>query len=74
MTTPPKPFTPRLILQMLLFIVIIPFLPLLISWHWGWWEGWVYAAIGILGFALSRALLPPPSGSDQSVPVWRAAG
>lgn len=56
MTTPPKTFTPRLILQMLMFIVLVPFLPLLISWNWSWWEGWAYAAIGILGFALSRAL------------------
>jgi len=41
---------------MLLFIIVVPFLPLLISGDWGWWEGWAYAAIGILGFVLSRAL------------------
>jgi protein-S-isoprenylcysteine O-methyltransferase Ste14 len=41
---------------MLFFIVIIPFLPLLISWRWDWWEAWVYAMIGILGFAISRVL------------------
>jgi protein-S-isoprenylcysteine O-methyltransferase Ste14 len=40
----------------LFFIVVIPLLPLLISWRWDWWEAWVYAAICILGFAISRAL------------------
>jgi len=41
---------------MLVFIVIVPFLPLLISRQWDWWEAWVYAIIGILGFAVSRIL------------------
>ena len=41
---------------MLLFIIIVPLLPLLITGHWGWWEGWVYAGLGILGFVVSRAL------------------
>jgi protein-S-isoprenylcysteine O-methyltransferase Ste14 len=49
--------SPRVIVQMLFFIVVIPFLPLLISWHWDWWEAWVYAIIGILGFAVSRVLV-----------------
>jgi protein-S-isoprenylcysteine O-methyltransferase Ste14 len=46
----------RVLLQVLLFVVIVPFLPLLISWRWGWWEAWVYAIVCILGFAISRAL------------------
>lgn len=41
---------------MLLFVVVVPFLPLLISGRWGWWEAWVYAIVCILGFAISRAL------------------
>ena len=41
---------------MLFFIVVIPFLPLLISQHWDWWEAWAYALICILGFAVSRWL------------------
>jgi protein-S-isoprenylcysteine O-methyltransferase Ste14 len=49
-------FTPRAIVQMLFFIVVVPFLPLLISWQWGWWEGWVYGLVGVLGFIISRAL------------------
>lgn len=46
----------RVVLQMLFFVVIIPFLPLLISWQWEWWEAWVYAIISILGFVISRVL------------------
>lgn len=56
MQTQQKTFTPRTILLMLFFIVVIPFLPLLISWHWDWWEAWVYAVLNILGFAVSRTL------------------
>jgi protein-S-isoprenylcysteine O-methyltransferase Ste14 len=51
-----KVFTPRVIVQMLFFVVVIPFLPLLISRHWDWWEAWVYAIAGILGFVFSRVL------------------
>ncbi|MBN2399679.1 MAG: isoprenylcysteine carboxylmethyltransferase family protein [Candidatus Aminicenantes bacterium] len=46
----------RTLLLMLLFIVVVPFLPLLISGKWNWWEAWIYALIGILGFIVSRAL------------------
>jgi len=42
---------------MLFFVVIVPFLPLFISWRWDWWEAWVYAIFCILGFAVSRALV-----------------
>lgn len=45
------------ILQLLIFIVGVPLLPLLISGQWGWWEAWIYAAINILGFAVSRILV-----------------
>lgn len=48
--------TPRVIVQMLFFVVVIPFLPLLISWQWDWWQAWVFAGICILGFVISRAL------------------
>jgi protein-S-isoprenylcysteine O-methyltransferase Ste14 len=46
----------RVVVQLLFFIVAIPFLPLLISWRWDWWEAWVYAISGILSFAISRLL------------------
>jgi len=48
--------TPRVILQLLVFIVLVPFLPLLISWQWDWWEAWIYAIIYILSFVISRIL------------------
>jgi len=52
-----KIFSARVVVQMLFFIVVIPFLPLLISRCWGWWEAWVYAILSILGFAISRLLV-----------------
>jgi protein-S-isoprenylcysteine O-methyltransferase Ste14 len=51
-----RTISPRVVIQMLFFIVVIPFLPLLISWRWDWWEAWIYAIICILGFAISRVL------------------
>ena len=51
-----KSFTPRYVIPLLLFIIVIPFLPLLISWSWDWWEAWVYGFINVLGFAISRAI------------------
>ncbi len=47
---------PRVIVQMLFFVVVIPFLPLHISWRWGWWEAWVFGLLSVLGFTISRAL------------------
>ena len=41
---------------MLFFVVFIPFLPLLISRQWDWWEAWAYAILYILGFVISRVL------------------
>jgi len=42
---------------MLLIVVVVPFLPLLISWRWDWWEAWVYAIISVLAFVFSRLLV-----------------
>lgn len=49
--------TVRTIVQLFVFIVLVPFLPLLISWKWNWWEAWAYALIGVLGFVISRLLV-----------------
>ena len=46
----------RTIIQMLVFIVLVPFLPLLISLKWDWWQAWAYGLIGVLGFVISRYL------------------
>lgn len=51
-----KTISLRVVVQVFFFIVGIPFLPLLISRRWGWWEAWVYALVCILGFAVSRWL------------------
>ena len=51
-----KTISPRVVVQTLFFVVVLPFLPLLISWRWDWWEAWVYAIICILGFVISRVL------------------
>jgi protein-S-isoprenylcysteine O-methyltransferase Ste14 len=56
MKTPSRAITPLLIVQMLVFVVLIPLLPLLLSGRWNWPEAWVYAGLYILGFAASRAL------------------
>jgi len=41
---------------MVFFVLIMPFLPLLISRRWDWWEAWVYALLAIGGFVISRLL------------------
>jgi protein-S-isoprenylcysteine O-methyltransferase Ste14 len=56
MENPKIRFTLRTIVQMLVFVVLVPFLPLLISRDWGWWQAWSYALVGILGFVVSRVL------------------
>jgi protein-S-isoprenylcysteine O-methyltransferase Ste14 len=57
MNNPKKLISPRVILQLLVFIVLIPFLPLLISWRWAWWEAWVYGLLSVLSFVVSRLLV-----------------
>lgn len=44
------------LVKMILFILIMPFITLLISWKWDWWEAWVYGLISVLGFIISRRL------------------
>jgi protein-S-isoprenylcysteine O-methyltransferase Ste14 len=52
----PKISTARIIFQLILVVIVIPMLPILITWRWGWWEAWVLFAILFLGFVLSRLL------------------
>lgn len=53
----PRGKLPRnLVVRFVIIIVIVPFLPLLISGQWGWWEAWTYAFLNIGGFAVSRLL------------------
>jgi len=50
-------FSPGLVVQLLVFIVLVPFLSLLISARWDWWQAWVYGLVGVLGFIASRYLV-----------------
>ena len=56
MNPQPKTFSVRMLIVMLFALVVIPFLPLLITGRWDWWEAWIYAGIWILGAVGSRAL------------------
>ncbi|MGD8404167.1 MAG: isoprenylcysteine carboxylmethyltransferase family protein [Anaerolineales bacterium] len=57
MANPNKVLSARVVLQLLVFIVLVPFLPLLISWKWDWWQAWIYGVIGVSGFVVSRVLV-----------------
>ena len=48
--------SPRVVLQVFVFVGVAPFLPLWISGRWDWWQAWIYAVVCVLGFAISRAL------------------
>ncbi len=47
---------PGSLVMMFLVILVVPFLPLLISGRWDWWEAWIYALLCIFGFAISRLI------------------
>jgi protein-S-isoprenylcysteine O-methyltransferase Ste14 len=57
MANPNKVLSVRVVLQLIVFILLVPFLPLIISWKWDWWQAWVYGLIGVLGFVVSRLLV-----------------
>ena len=48
--------TPRVMVQLLVVIVLIPLFPLLLSGRWSWWQGWAYASIAVFGFLISRGV------------------
>ena len=56
METKAKVLSVRVILQVIFFVVLLPFLPLLISRAWDWWEGWAYGVLGLGSFIISRYL------------------
>lgn len=57
MTETKRTFTLRVIIQALLVVVAAPFIPLIISGQWGWWQAWAYAVASILAFVISRVLV-----------------
>ncbi|MCA9964929.1 MAG: isoprenylcysteine carboxylmethyltransferase family protein [Anaerolineales bacterium] len=50
-------FSPRTIVQLMIVVILIPFLPLLVSWRWDWWEAWIFGIVYVLGFVISRLLV-----------------
>jgi protein-S-isoprenylcysteine O-methyltransferase Ste14 len=57
MVQPNKPVIWRAIVQMVVVVVLAPFIPLIISAQWDWWQAWAYAIASILAFVLSRLLV-----------------
>lgn len=51
-----KVLSVRVIVQVVFFVVLLPFLPILISQAWDWWEGWAYGVLGLGSFIISRYL------------------
>ena len=47
----------RVIVMTVVVVVVAPFLPMIISGQWDWWQVWAYAAASILSFILSRAIV-----------------
>ena len=47
----------KMIVQLFIVTILLPFLPLIISGKWDWWEAWVCALVYIGGFVISRALV-----------------
>jgi protein-S-isoprenylcysteine O-methyltransferase Ste14 len=52
-----KPVIWRVIVQMVIVVLIAPFIPLIISSQWDWWQAWAYAIASILAFILSRLIV-----------------
>ena len=52
-----KPVIWRAIVQMVIVVVIAPFIPMIISGQWDWWQAWAYAVTSGLVFILSRLIV-----------------
>ncbi len=52
-----KPVVWRAIVQMVIVVLIAPFIPMIISSQWDWWQAWAYAIASILAFVLSRLIV-----------------
>lgn len=57
MTEQSKPNVWRAIIQMVIFVLLTPFIPLIISGQWDWWQAWAYAIASVLAFVLSRLIV-----------------
>lgn len=57
MTETQKTFTLRVVIQLAIVVLVAPFIPMIISGQWGWWQAWAYAAASILSFVVSRLIV-----------------
>jgi protein-S-isoprenylcysteine O-methyltransferase Ste14 len=46
----------RVLLQLVVVLFLLPLLPLLISWRWGWWQAWAAVGLPLVAMVVSRAL------------------
>lgn len=52
-----KPNVVSAIVQMVIVVIIAPFIPIIISGKWDWWQAWAYALASIFAFAVSRLIV-----------------
>jgi protein-S-isoprenylcysteine O-methyltransferase Ste14 len=52
-----KPVVWRAIVQMVIVVLLAPFIPMIVSGRWDWWQAWAYAVASILAFILSRLIV-----------------
>jgi protein-S-isoprenylcysteine O-methyltransferase Ste14 len=57
MTEPRKDLTLRIIIQLIIVVLVAPFIPMIISGQWSWWQAWAYALVSILAFVVSRIIV-----------------
>jgi protein-S-isoprenylcysteine O-methyltransferase Ste14 len=57
MTEQNKPVVWRAIVQMVIIVLLAPFIPLIISGQWDWWQAWAYAVSSVLAFVISRLIV-----------------
>jgi protein-S-isoprenylcysteine O-methyltransferase Ste14 len=52
-----KPVIWRVIVQMVIVVLLAPFIPMIVSGQWDWWQAWTYAVASILAFVFSRLIV-----------------
>lgn len=52
-----KNLTLLMIVQVALVVLVAPFIPMIVSSQWDWWQAWAYAAVSILSFVISRLIV-----------------
>lgn len=57
MNNQPRSISPVILARMLIVVIAISFLPVLVSGHWDWWEGWAFGILSSGSFAVGRGLL-----------------